>query len=67
MISGHWLITVLDEMGLKGKLDNFLYVAEVEILFSKLFSRVRDSSIHVEQSTELSLNWALSCYDRLVC
>lgn len=64
MVNGQWLTDVLDEIGLRN-LNNFLFVAEVETLLSKLFSRVSED-INVEQSMELSLNWILSCYDRSV-
>jgi dystrophin len=62
MVSGKWLSMVLNEMGLQDKFNTSLFVAEVEVLISKLFSRVTDN-ICIEESVELTLNWALNCYD----
>ena len=64
MIDGSVLDEMLTDLGFDE--TSTLFVSEVEALFSKLFSNAvnLDSSL-IEQSTELSLNWALKCYDRL--
>lgn len=64
MIDGSVLDEMLTDLGFDE--TSTLFVSEVEALFSKLFSSVVNFDLSlIEQSTELSLNWALKCYDRL--
>ena len=58
----------IKDMNLMQEMESNLCVSEIETLFAKTFNKACDQNkieeSEVEPSIEISLSWALKCYDR---